>query len=86
MTYEEQMKIVNSLSDKEVEEYARRIVARGATDYPPDTFTETFGLEAAALAGAGYSSRLGPALKSIGFAISLKLFPINRTGCAVHSI
>lgn len=86
MTYEEQMKIVNSLSDKEVKEYARLIVARGATDYPPDTFTETFGLKAAALAGAGYSNRLAPVLKSIGFAISLKLFPGNREGCAVHSI
>lgn len=86
MTYEEQMKIVNLLSDKEVEEYARRIVACGATDYPPETFTETFGLEAAALAGAGYSKRLAPVLKSFGFAISLKLFPGNRKGCAVHPI
>lgn len=86
MTDAEKRRLLSSLSQAKVNECARQIANAGTEDYLPDHFERTFGPEAALLAGLGYANRLAPALKKLGFAISLKMFPGNKRGYSVHRL
>lgn len=77
--------IIANLSDAQVRDYAKKIAASGAANYPPGKFEQKFGYVGFLLAGMGYSNRLAPALKAEGFHIFLKPFP-EGPGCEVRKM